>query len=63
VPPHEPSQMARAIDRLLDAPYLRAGLGRAARSTIESRFSWDVVSQKYIGVYRRLLDGANKKLL
>ncbi len=55
VPPHAPHHMAQAILRILNDPLLGERLGKAARKTIEERFSWQVVSQNYLTHYERLL--------
>ena len=41
VPPHDPLQLSRAIQRLASDPDLRAELGRNARREAGERFSWD----------------------
>ncbi len=55
VPPHNPRQMAEAIFRILNEPSLGEKLGKAARNTVEERYSWQVVSKKYLAHYERLI--------
>jgi glycosyltransferase involved in cell wall biosynthesis len=55
ISPHAPDQMAQAISRLLERPEHGQQLGNAARKTIEARYSWQEVSQKYIAQYKQLL--------
>ncbi len=52
-----PYQLADAICRLLADAGLRTRLGKAARRTVEDRFSWQVVGNSYLGIYRALLNG------
>src|SRR5262249_5455241 len=47
VPPHSPAEMAAAIRRLWVAPELAEHLGRAARQTVEARYSWEKVGARY----------------
>ena len=54
VSPRDPAQMAEAIKGLLGDPSRCTRLGQAARRTIETRFSWDIVSDNYIKVYEQL---------
>lgn len=57
--PKAPEQLAEAISRLLGDAGLRARLGRAARRTVEERFSWRVVGGKYLRSYRALVEKAD----
>ncbi len=52
-----PYQLADAICRLLADAGLRTRLGKAARRAVEDRFSWQVVGNSYLGIYRALLNG------
>jgi len=54
VPADRPPELARAIRLLIDYPDERAALGRAARRTIERRFTWDRSLDLLDGVYRGL---------
>ena len=54
VPPHNPQQLAEAIFRILDNPTLGEKLGKAARNTVEERYSWQEVSRKYLTQYEKL---------
>jgi L-malate glycosyltransferase len=51
VPRDNPRELAAAIARILSDAPLAGTLGRAARSTVEQRFSWDTVTRKYEMVY------------
>jgi len=55
VPPERPAALADAVDRLARAPAERADLGRAARLRYEQRYSREVMGQRYLEIYRRLL--------
>ena len=55
VPPKSPESMARAVLKLLDDPNLRELIGRAARKTIEDKYSWDIVTDNIIKCYENSL--------
>jgi glycosyltransferase involved in cell wall biosynthesis len=54
--PRSSKQLADALCRLLGDAELRARLGQAARRTVETRFSWQVVGRNYLHSYRALLN-------
>jgi glycosyltransferase involved in cell wall biosynthesis len=54
VSPRAPIKMAEAIGRLLSDTPMRDRLGVAARHSVETRFSWDIVGDKYLELYKRL---------
>ncbi len=56
-PVGDAAQLAEAICRLLGNVDLRRRLGRAARQTVERRFSWQVVGDNYVRSYRRAQKG------
>ncbi|MDQ4076870.1 MAG: glycosyltransferase family 4 protein [Chloroflexota bacterium] len=58
VPPKRPRHMAGAIMRLLQTPDFAKELGAAAVQTIESRYSWEIVSRNYLAQYESLVEGA-----
>jgi glycosyltransferase involved in cell wall biosynthesis len=51
VPPKDEAAFANAIDRILSNPAWRDELGRAARSRVESYFSWDGVATQLDELY------------
>jgi glycosyltransferase involved in cell wall biosynthesis len=51
-----PESLADSILHLLDSDILRRDIGRAARATIENRFSWSKTVDKMIGCYEELLN-------
>lgn len=57
VPPKTPQAMAAAVARIVRNPGLATQLGRAARRTVEERYSWDVVGHHYLEEYQKLLLG------
>lgn len=54
-----PESLAQALVSLLEQRDLREFLGRAARQTVEERYSLSYVADCYIGMYRDLLSTAN----
>ncbi|MBI3242593.1 MAG: glycosyltransferase family 4 protein [Chloroflexi bacterium] len=54
-PPKDPAALAGTVARLLADPALGQRLGRAARQTIEARYSWEKVGGRYLQIYRQLL--------
>jgi glycosyltransferase involved in cell wall biosynthesis len=58
VPPRNPSEMAAAILRLLADPAMAERLGRAARHTVEERYSWEKVGSRYLQLYQQLAEAA-----
>jgi glycosyltransferase involved in cell wall biosynthesis len=56
VPPGCPDRLANAIDTLLQDPTLSNRLGTAARQTIEEDYTWDIVTERLLTCYRRVLN-------
>lgn len=54
VPPRDAEALALAIGRLLDAPELRAKMGKHSRELVEAEFSVDLVVRQTLAVYREL---------
>lgn len=50
-----PSQLATAVIKLLKNPKLRKRLGKRARFTILTRFSWKIIGQKFKNIYHQTL--------
>lgn len=46
VPHNDPQALAKALERLLDDPELRRGMGRRARARVAQRFTWDAVAER-----------------
>jgi glycosyltransferase involved in cell wall biosynthesis len=57
--PEQPEQFARdlaeAVNRLISVPDARVKMGRAARRRVEDHFSWDVIAQRTMNYYRKLI--------
>jgi glycosyl transferase family 1 len=60
VPPGDVASLAAAVTRLLDAPAVAARLGRAARRSIEDRFSIDRMAEATEHLYDELLTRASR---
>src|ERR1700727_1472489 len=58
VAPDDPSALAGAIARLLDAPELRARLGAAGRERVMSRFTWQITAAGTAACYEAVLEGS-----
>lgn len=55
VPVGSPGSLAAAIQKLIRDRALRAQLGQNAQHTVAKDFSWEAISQNYLGHYERLL--------
>ncbi|MFX0203715.1 MAG: glycosyltransferase family 4 protein [Candidatus Hodarchaeota archaeon] len=55
VPPKAPEEMAKIILRLIDEPLLREKIGRAARKTIEKKYTWDKIADNILQYYENML--------
>jgi glycosyltransferase involved in cell wall biosynthesis len=55
VPSKSPEELSKAITRLLNDASLRENIGRAARNTIETHYTWDRVSDRIIRCYESML--------
>ncbi len=53
-PPKDPAEFARALARLIDGPYLRAAMGRAARRRAESLFDTVATGRQLAAFYDEL---------
>ncbi len=51
----DPKSLANAVALLLEQPELREQIGKAARKTIESRYSLDFIADRYVSLYHDLL--------
>lgn len=54
VPPHDPETLAKAIERLITDPALRARMGTAGRARVVTYFSDEVVCAETLNVYTAL---------
>jgi len=55
VPPKSPDKIAEAVLKLLDDEKMRNTLGINARNTIENRFTWSIISKKFLHFYNSLI--------
>ena len=56
----EPAALAAAVERLLEAPALRAEMGRLARERIERRFAWEHSEPALLAAYERAMAKARR---
>jgi glycosyltransferase involved in cell wall biosynthesis len=57
VPPREPGAAASALERLWREPELRERMGRAGRERVESEFTLERQTQRWVDVYERVTAG------
>ncbi len=55
--PNDTNEFANAISELLDDPERREAMGRVGRERVEHVLAWRHQSQRYVGVYERLVSG------
>lgn len=55
VPPHAPLRMSDYVLKLLEDDQLREKIGKAARKTIISNFSWNNIADKVLECYKSVL--------
>jgi glycosyltransferase involved in cell wall biosynthesis len=56
VPVDQPEAMAQSIIRLLSDEVTRRHIGESARQMIAKMYSWDVVCNAYVNLYRQLIE-------
>jgi glycosyltransferase involved in cell wall biosynthesis len=61
VPPGDPSSLAAAIVRLMENPGLADALGRAARGTIEARYSFDRMVGEFSALYEQVAEDPHSR--
>lgn len=59
VPPGRADALARAVNRLLDDPELRARYGEAAARRVQEEFSQITMARRMVELYREVLDGSS----
>jgi glycosyltransferase involved in cell wall biosynthesis len=60
VEPGDPDALAAALERLARDPVLASRLGEAGRRTVEGRFSWDAIAERWEQLYRSLAGGKSR---
>lgn len=53
-PPRDPDALAQALTNIIQSPSLSKELGKNAINTINTRFSWNVVSKNYLAQYESI---------
>lgn len=61
VRPRSNRQIAEACNKLLENDELRKKMGEAARQTVEKKFTWKKIAQKYIRIYQKAYVNGSKK--
>jgi len=56
VPPAKPRAISKKILELLNDEKLRKSMGRKARETVETRYSWSEIARKYHELYMKFLN-------
>ena len=59
--PRSNKQIVESCNKLLENEELRKKMGNAARETVEKKFTWKKVAQKYIRIYRKAYINGNGK--
>ncbi len=59
--PKNSRQIAEACNKLLENDELRKKLGEAARKTVEEKFIWKKIAQKYVRIYKKACANGNNK--
>ncbi|NLZ30137.1 MAG: glycosyltransferase family 4 protein [Methanomicrobiales archaeon] len=57
--PVRPDSIAWGIGHLIDDPVYMQRLGKAGRRKVMEEFRWDVVTERMLGVYRKVLSGGS----
>lgn len=56
VNPHDPSDIARYLVKILKSPDLAEKMGKNGRKRVLEHFTWDIISDKTIGIYQEVVD-------
>ncbi|MCR9132739.1 MAG: glycosyltransferase family 4 protein [bacterium] len=57
IEPGNSHQLSSDIENLLNNPEKRRSLGKSARETVVSKYSWESTAKRYLSIYSDLLDG------
>lgn len=55
IPPHNPEKLAAAIENLLCNKDLQNKYSINGRKTVVENYSWEIIAEKYIALYQKLL--------
>lgn len=56
VPKMREKELAKALIKILEDEGLQRRMGKAARRRVETRFSWDTIANKYLKLYRKVIN-------
>lgn len=56
ISPNQPKRLAEIILSSLDNPVFLNNLGKQARQTVEERFSWEIIGQRYLDQYINMIN-------
>jgi len=59
--PKNSREISEACNKLLENDELRKKMGEAARQTVENKFTWKMIAQKYIRIYKKIYPIENNK--
>ena len=54
--PYDPQDIAKYVVDILKRPDLAAMMGKNGRNRVEEHFTWEIASEKTLGVYQELVD-------
>jgi glycosyltransferase involved in cell wall biosynthesis len=57
VEPNDPGALSRAIAEAAASPTRLIGMGAKSRELVEREFSWQVLAERYVNLYREMLAG------
>jgi glycosyltransferase involved in cell wall biosynthesis len=60
VPPGEPDSLAQAIKKLVENSALRQTMGKAARTRVETEFTWQGIAQRTLDIYHQVISAGLK---
>ena len=55
----EPAKIVEKVNKLLDNESLRIKMGQNARKSVEQKFSWETIGQKFEHIYERFAKKPN----
>ncbi len=56
--PTDPKDIAEKVNTLIADPQLRLDMGERGRKRVLENFSWEVIGERYLEIYQRMLDSA-----
>jgi glycosyltransferase involved in cell wall biosynthesis len=61
VPVRSPKHLAEALAKLVADPALRQRMGAHNRQRVEAHYSWDAVTESYLGEYGRAIAESKRR--